>query len=279
LHYADPFRYTAGAMTLRPTIAHSLGSVKVGASLELTLGGWKSSVELPDSNAIVRADSSGPLRLASFAGVLSVPAWSGTFTLNAGLTNAVNGSRDGTFANVSAQLAQRFHSFDFGVELSALNGPGLSETGGALRAGRALGPNVYASAELSRVVTDPLFGARGYTGATVSLSWRPGSRLKSAPLKQVAVVGTRQPSGRRVEFRLQGVSARRAAVVGTFTNWQPREMQRRGGEWWLEMTLPPGTHQFAFLLDGETWYLPKDAPGVVDDGFGRRNATLIITSL
>jgi len=56
-------------------------------------------------------------------------------------------------------------------------------------------------------------------------------------------------------------------------------MQKRAGEWWLRVTLPRGTHQFAFLLNGETWYLPKDAPGIVDDGFGRRNATITIGGL
>jgi 1,4-alpha-glucan branching enzyme len=95
----------------------------------------------------------------------------------------------------------------------------------------------------------------------------------------VAEIGPKEGEGRRVEFRLKDVTAAQVALVGSFTEWKPQPMTRSGAGWYLSVVLPPGSYQFAFLLDGQTWYLPKDSPGVVEDGFGRSNATIVIASI
>jgi hypothetical protein len=74
-------------------------------------------------------------------------------------------------------------------------------------------------------------------------------------------------------------TATTVAVVGSFTGWEPRTMNRTADGWSITLVLPEGSHQFAFLVDGERWYLPPGAPGLVDDGFGRKNATVVIGSL
>ena len=276
LHYMDPFSYTAGAVTLTPSVTRALGRPSLRAFAELTFGGWNSTIRV---DSIVQADSSGPLRVIGGGGVLSFPvgrAW-GSFAIR--VVDAVNGSTDGTFLVGTAAVTRSIGALDLTADLTGLSGPGLSELGGTVRLGRALGSAMYATAEFARVVTDPVFGSRGYTGATLSVSWRLGAAPRALPAQRVAVVGSRAINGTNVEFRLTGVSAQRAALVGSFTNWEPRPMEKRAGEWWLRVTLPSGTHQFAFLLDNETWYLPKDAPGIVDDGFGRRNATITIGGL
>jgi hypothetical protein len=276
LHYTDPFRYTAGAATLTPTLTRAVGRASFSAFGNLTVGGWSSSVAV---DSIVRADSSGPLRVAGGGGALTLPLGHATATLTARVADAVNGRIDGTYGIGTAALSRSFGALDLGADITGLSGPEASELGGTIRMGRSFGAALYASAEFARVVSDPVFGARGYTGATVSISWRPGGAPRALPEQGVAVIGARQANGTSVEFRLRGVSAERADLVGSFTNWEPRAMEKRQGEWRLRVTLPRGTHQFGFLLNGETWYLPKDAPGVVDDGFGRRNATITVGDL
>jgi hypothetical protein len=276
LHYTEPFRYTAGAATLTPSVTRTFGQSSLSAFGELTFGGWSSRVRL---DTLARADSSGPLRVTGLGGVLSVPLGWATGILTVRAVDAVNGSRDGAYVIGTATLWRTIGAIDLLADVSALSGPDLSEVGATIRAGRSFGSAIYASAEFAHAVADPMFGSRGYTGATVSVSWRPSSPPRALPAQRVAVVGARGANGTSVEFRLRGVSAQQAALVGSFTDWQPRPMEKRAGEWWLRLTLPRGTHQFAFLLNGETWYLPTDAPGVVDDGFGRRNATITVGGL
>jgi hypothetical protein len=276
LHYTDPFRYTAGAATLTPALTRSFGRASLSAFGNVTFGGWSSSVAV---DSVVQVDSSGPLRVAAGGSSLTFPLGHASATLTARVADAVNGRSDGTYVIGTAAFARSIGAFDLSADVTGLSGPEASELGATVRMGRSFGPALYFSAEFARVVSDPVFGSRGYTGATVSLSWHPGGAPRTPSEQQVAVVGAREGNGTSVEFRLRGVSAQRAAVVGSFTNWEPRPMEKRQGEWRLRVTLPRGTHQFGFLLDGETWYLPKDAPGVVDDGFGRRNATITIGGL
>jgi hypothetical protein len=65
-------------------------------------------------------------------------------------------------------------------------------------------------------------------------------------------------------------------VSGSFSDWDPIPLQRNGDEWSAVVTLEPGTHQYGFLVNGEEWYLPPDAVALIDDGFGRKNATLVV---
>jgi hypothetical protein len=80
-----------------------------------------------------------------------------------------------------------------------------------------------------------------------------------------------------VQFQLQAESAQSVALAGSFSEWQPRYelVQSRPGVWTLMVALPPGVHDYAFLVDGEEWVADPVAP-TVDDGFGGRNSRLAL---
>ena len=83
-----------------------------------------------------------------------------------------------------------------------------------------------------------------------------------------------------VVFKLSQPGARSVSVIGTFNQWEAGgyEMQPAGnGEvWTLRLKLPEGRHEYAYLIDGEKLVPDPNALLFEDDGFGNRNAVLIL---
>ncbi len=53
--------------------------------------------------------------------------------------------------------------------------------------------------------------------------------------------------------------------MGSFSNWQDgaTQMERDGTGWWATETLvPPGEHEFSYLVDGELWMPDYAACGI-----------------
>lgn len=109
---------------------------------------------------------------------------------------------------------------------------------------------------------------------SIGLALRPLSR-STTPAAPVVHVGERQDRGRTVRFALRAPDAEEVAISGDFTGWEPVPMERTGSGWRLELVLMPGLHHFGFLVDG-AWSLPPNAPGLVDDGWGQRNASVVV---
>jgi hypothetical protein len=65
-------------------------------------------------------------------------------------------------------------------------------------------------------------------------------------------------------------------VAGTFNGWNPSltPMQKQGNVWIVQLVLPPDTHEYMFVVNGETWVTDPLAQEIRDDGFGRENAVL-----
>ncbi|MBE1424515.1 hypothetical protein H4684_001147 [Desulfomicrobium macestii] len=96
-------------------------------------------------------------------------------------------------------------------------------------------------------------------------------------------VGSRAPEGLApVTFVLAAPSAREVAVIGSFNGWNAagwtmtRDPSR--GLWTLSSALPPGSHEYVFLIDGTTPVADVTAALNVDDGFGGRNSVLLVKS-
>jgi len=93
-----------------------------------------------------------------------------------------------------------------------------------------------------------------------------------------SVAPSHQPTYVRFVFYAPG--ARTVAVAGTFNQWDPHAsplaLTAAPGVWTTTLALPPGQHQYAFLVDGAHWIADPAAPAV-DDGFGRRNSVLAVT--
>jgi 1,4-alpha-glucan branching enzyme len=80
--------------------------------------------------------------------------------------------------------------------------------------------------------------------------------------------------------RVQGFSYRApdaisVQLVGDFTHWQAHPISLKketGGLWHASVELPPGTHHYRFLVDGE-WHDDPECASRVPNPFGGQNMT------
>lgn len=82
-----------------------------------------------------------------------------------------------------------------------------------------------------------------------------------------------------LRFRVHAPGAKSVSLVGDFNGWDPsvHPMTRGDGGWWeVGITLPAGSYQYAYRVDGVT-VTPPDAEVIVDDGFGGRNGVIVVS--
>lgn len=83
-----------------------------------------------------------------------------------------------------------------------------------------------------------------------------------------------------VVFILNLPEATSVSVIGTFNSWEAKgyEMQwdQETNTWYLSASLPLGRHEYAFLVDGLKIIPDPKAILYQEDGFGNRNAVLIL---
>lgn len=76
------------------------------------------------------------------------------------------------------------------------------------------------------------------------------------------------------------MEARNVSVIGSFNNWRAERsvmwFSSEAGAWILEAQLPPGDHEYLFLVNGEKLVPDPLAPMTTDDGFGNRNSILFV---
>jgi len=101
----------------------------------------------------------------------------------------------------------------------------------------------------------------------------------TAPALVAASTATSPPAPTpiRVRFHLQARGARRVSLVGSFNQWSAEgivlEPVSDGATFAGTVELPPGTHEYMFVVDGR-WITDPAAEERRDDGFGRQNALL-----
>lgn len=80
-----------------------------------------------------------------------------------------------------------------------------------------------------------------------------------------------------VPFRLSAAGARRVALMGDFTGWQPTHELREiaPGAWAVDVPLVPGVYDYVFVIDGTAWRLDPLAPQVTD-GFGGASSRVAV---
>jgi 1,4-alpha-glucan branching enzyme len=80
-----------------------------------------------------------------------------------------------------------------------------------------------------------------------------------------------------VRFALRAKDARRVAVAGTFNNWNATDAvlasSNGGGVFTGTFALPPGDHEYMFVVDGR-FVTDPNAGEYRPDGFGNLNALL-----
>lgn len=86
--------------------------------------------------------------------------------------------------------------------------------------------------------------------------------------------------GDGVVFRLHAPHARTVSIAGSFNQWsRDKDMLAgpdRDGWWSITLPLPPGRHEYLFLLDGREWVPDPYAMAVANDGLGGMNAVLFL---
>jgi hypothetical protein len=84
-----------------------------------------------------------------------------------------------------------------------------------------------------------------------------------------------------VTFTLSYQKAESVSLIGSFNQWNPvgHEMHKLGDRntWVLELRLPEGRHEYAFLVDGKIVVPDQNVPFYQSDGFGNRNSVLFVS--
>ncbi len=127
-----------------------------------------------------------------------------------------------------------------------------------------------------------LAGAATAVLVVLSVSVTLGLHLGRAPAPMAGAM----PVAERVvtvRFEVALPQARQVSLAGDFTRWQPRVPLKRNadgtGIWTAEVRLPPGDHEYIFVVDGKRWIPDPRAARYRDDGFGNRNAVLTVPSV
>lgn len=145
-----------------------------------------------------------------------------------------------------------------------------------------------ATANSRRAVAEWLWRPR-----SISITWRPAYALAAAVMfatvvtanalrtRPAAMNTAAAASSQRVftQFVFAAPNAKRVAVAGDFSNWQPVHVMTRSdkGVWTVVVPLDPGVHDYAFVVDGERW-VPDPVAPAVQDGFGGVNSRLAVLS-
>jgi len=87
--------------------------------------------------------------------------------------------------------------------------------------------------------------------------------------------------GAQVEFVVLAPGATTVNLVGDFNEWSttatPLRAAERDGVWSVKVPLPPGRHEYAFVVDGERWMPDPSAPRATSDDFGTPNSVVTVT--
>jgi 1,4-alpha-glucan branching enzyme len=82
-----------------------------------------------------------------------------------------------------------------------------------------------------------------------------------------------------MRFALAHPDARSVALAGSFNDWSTtshRMVRGSSGIWTIVVALPPGEHQFMFVVNDVEWITPPAAEDFADDGFGKRNGIVVV---
>ena len=263
LRYLDAATYDAGGVEVRPTVAIPVGRLVISALPHLAFGRWATETVEGDIQVL-----GGGLELSrSFGAVTTV--------VSGDLSDVENGATAGTFAQAAAGVILDRGRWTAGARVEGQRTPEEAEIGGGVYGSVTAHPALEILAYAGRRLRDPIFGTPGSLTVSLTASVRAVRWTPPSP-PPVVEIGEASNGGRTVRFAIRAPEADAVALTGDFTGWEPVPMERGDGDWWqLARELEPGLHHFGFLVDGD-WAIPEDAPGVVEDGWGRRNASIVV---
>lgn len=114
----------------------------------------------------------------------------------------------------------------------------------------------------------PLAGLAAAAALALFIVWQAGG--PAAPEQEATVY---------IQFALEAPGARSVAVAGDFNQWAPAiELSDLDGDgvWTGRVAVEPGIYQYMFVIDGSEWRTDPNAERYADDGFGDRNAVVVV---
>jgi 1,4-alpha-glucan branching enzyme len=83
-----------------------------------------------------------------------------------------------------------------------------------------------------------------------------------------------------ISLELVRPGAKRVCVAGSFNQWKPDQtplMLKSDGRWVGDLSVPPGRHEYLFVVDGQ-WLPDPNARETVQNPFGGRNSVLTVSA-
>ena len=130
-----------------------------------------------------------------------------------------------------------------------------------------------------------LIGVLVLRGSSPGVSSAVGTRAGAATTPELSLAargGASDVAGapQEVELVLRAPSASRVQVAGDFNGWNQHEAPMRrdpaSGLWSARLTLRPGRHVYAFVVDDSLWVPDPRAPAATDADFGRPGSVLLV---
>lgn len=119
-------------------------------------------------------------------------------------------------------------------------------------------------------------------GAGIGAALRAPTAAPSTNARLAATDGTSRDTVHIVRFVLDHPNAKSIALVGDFNDWSrgttPLVRSANGHAWVVSVALPPGRHEYAFLVtddSGEHWIADPLASTLHDD-FGTESSVMLV---
>ena len=113
-------------------------------------------------------------------------------------------------------------------------------------------------------------------GLLAFLLTRPSAQRTPPPASPPGTAGS------FAQFALTAPGANRVTVVGDFNQWDPHASplaRSADGRWRMRISMQPGRHEYAFVIDNHHWVTDPLAPQAPDLGFGHPNSVVLATSV
>jgi hypothetical protein len=121
-----------------------------------------------------------------------------------------------------------------------------------------------------------LAASAAFVAATVAVRSRP---THDATVRVGTTPAPARSSGSALQVALVAPGATRVTVVGDFNRWDPNASPlARGadGSWRARIAVPPGRHEYAFVVDDDRWVTDPVAPRAPGLGLGQPNSVAIV---
>jgi hypothetical protein len=185
------------------------------------------------------------------------------------------------FTEVGSRATLRLSRYELGVSfVRRLGSAAVRRSGWELSATWWVAPSVGVVGSTGHSLPQFGFTVPGARYGTVGLRLAVGARSPIERSRGTVDTGksTRRPTLVVADrlLTIRGAPARRAEVMGDFTDWKPQPLiPLSGGRWTYRVALSPGVHHLNVRFDGGDWLVPSGAVQV-DDGFGGRVGLVVV---